>query len=94
MNRRGFLTGLGAALVAAPAIVRAGSLMPVKTMIEPVYFGWDLASGPDYTAMYFYDGVRMLKSINGSDWVDVSSEYYERPPFEGSIGEYQGIRFR
>jgi hypothetical protein len=33
-SRRGFLTGLGAVLVAAPAIVRAGSLMPVKAMIE------------------------------------------------------------
>lgn len=30
MNRRGFITGLASALVAAPAIVRAGSLMPVK----------------------------------------------------------------
>jgi len=29
MNRRGLLTGLGA-LIAAPAIVRAGSLMPVR----------------------------------------------------------------
>jgi hypothetical protein len=32
-NRRGFITGL-IALVAAPAIVRAGSLMPVRRMIE------------------------------------------------------------
>jgi hypothetical protein len=32
-SRRSFLTGLGAVLVAAPAIVRAGSLMPVKQMI-------------------------------------------------------------
>jgi hypothetical protein len=30
MNRRGFITGL-ISLVAAPAIVRAGSLMPVKS---------------------------------------------------------------
>lgn len=29
-SRLGFLTGLGAALITAPAIVRAGSLMPVK----------------------------------------------------------------
>lgn len=36
IGRRGFITGL-VALVAAPAIVRAGSLMPVKIMIEPVY---------------------------------------------------------
>jgi hypothetical protein len=34
IRRRGFITGL-VALVAAPAIVRAGSLMPVKVMIEP-----------------------------------------------------------
>jgi hypothetical protein len=35
-TRRGFITGLIALGVTAPAIVRAGSLMPVKTMIEPV----------------------------------------------------------
>jgi hypothetical protein len=33
MNRRGFLSGI-IALAAAPAIVRAGSLMPVKVMPE------------------------------------------------------------
>lgn len=30
MNRRSFLIGLGSGLVAAPAIVRAASLMPVR----------------------------------------------------------------
>lgn len=34
LARRAFLTGLGATLITAPAIVRAGSLMPVKQMIE------------------------------------------------------------
>lgn len=29
-TRRGFLLGLGASLVAAPAIVRAASIMPVR----------------------------------------------------------------
>ena len=38
-SRRGFLTGLGAALITAPAIVRAGSLMPVKVMVEPYGIG-------------------------------------------------------
>lgn len=52
-SRRGFLTGLGAALITAPAIVRAGSLMPVKQMIEPVYFGIDLATGLDTTVWFF-----------------------------------------
>lgn len=35
MNRRGFLRGFGVALVAAPAIVRAASLMPVKAIVLP-----------------------------------------------------------
>jgi hypothetical protein len=34
LARRSFITGL-ISLVAAPAIVRAGSLMPVKVMIQP-----------------------------------------------------------
>lgn len=38
LARRSFLTGLGAALITAPSIVRAGSLMPVKQMIEPIAF--------------------------------------------------------
>ena len=33
MNRRSLITGL-ISFVAAPAIVRAGSLMPVKVMVE------------------------------------------------------------
>jgi len=36
-SRRGFLAGLGAALITAPPIVRAESLMQVRTFIEPVY---------------------------------------------------------
>lgn len=35
MNRRGFLTGLGA-LIATPAIVRASSLMPIRVMPSPM----------------------------------------------------------
>lgn len=34
MNRRGFLRGLGS-LIAAPAIVQASSLMPVRGIIMP-----------------------------------------------------------
>jgi hypothetical protein len=36
MDRRGFITGLIALGVSAPAIVRAGSLMPVKVMITRI----------------------------------------------------------
>lgn len=35
VSRRSFLIGLGSGLVAAPAIVRAASIMPVK-VIEPI----------------------------------------------------------
>lgn len=36
MNRRGFLLGLGTSIIAAPAIVRAASLMPVRGIVMPV----------------------------------------------------------
>lgn len=32
LSRRSFFTGLGASILAAPAIVRAASLMPVKAL--------------------------------------------------------------
>ncbi len=38
LHRRSFLVGLGASLFAAPAIVRAASLMPVKAVdVEAVW---------------------------------------------------------
>jgi len=36
MHRRRFLTGFGAAIVSAPAIVRVASLMPVRGIVMPV----------------------------------------------------------
>lgn len=36
LSRRGFLSGLGAALITAPAIVRATSLMPVKALEQDI----------------------------------------------------------
>ena len=41
-SRRSFIAGLGAALITAPAIVRAGSLMPVRTMIIDPEYGWKI----------------------------------------------------
>lgn len=40
MNRRSFLLGLGAGLITAPAIVRAGSLMPVKVVDDFGTYSW------------------------------------------------------
>src|SRR5258708_39807608 len=39
MHRRGFLTFLGTGLIAAPAIVRAASLMPIRGIIMPIVAG-------------------------------------------------------
>lgn len=47
-SRRGLITGL-AALIAAPALVRASSIMPVKAWVEPVITGIDLGRS-DFTA--------------------------------------------
>jgi hypothetical protein len=44
VNRRGFITGL-ISLVAAPAIVRAGSLMPIKAeVIKHIPVFWEFAA--------------------------------------------------
>jgi len=47
MNRRGFLMGV-AGFLAAPAIVRAGSLMPVKTFTDEMNFELLLAADDTY----------------------------------------------
>lgn len=68
MNRRGFLTGLGVALFAAPAVVRAASLMPVKGLIVPIP-KWKLfLGGREYIvkALCWRDGAFMLDGVNGT----------------------------
>lgn len=45
MNRRGFLTGLGA-MIAAPAIVHAGNLMPVRAIERLI-----LPSSPNFAEL-------------------------------------------
>lgn len=45
-SRRSFLLGL-ASLVAAPAVIRLGGLMPIR----PQVIGWDLAQGEDVTVL-------------------------------------------
>lgn len=44
IGRRGFIAGL-ASLIAAPAIVQASSLMPVRGIVMPVSFGEPLMAG-------------------------------------------------
>jgi len=44
LSRRSFFSGLASALVAAPAIVRAASLMPVRGIVTPWVSNVDLVN--------------------------------------------------
>lgn len=59
LSRRKLIGSL-ISLVAAPAIVRVSSIMPVKTMESDIYAGFDLASGEDRTL------IRVV--WNGYEW--------------------------
>lgn len=60
MARRTFCTGLGASLIAAPAIVRAASLMPVRLIS---YFNMrvltDYVAGPVAPLEIYYGKIRL-----------------------------------
>lgn len=64
LPRRKFLTGL-TALIAAPAIVRAASIMPVRAFVEDYAFEFSgfgslvpIGQLPDFGT--FYAGMRMM----------------------------------
>lgn len=78
LQRRSFITGL-ISLVAAPAIVRAGSLMPVKMMIEPKFL-----SGTELNALYqaeryeFLDMQAMAVRYTGRILIDLIPRIYSK----------------
>lgn len=69
LSRRGLIGGL-AALMAAPAIVRASSIMPVKALAvepEPLWLpqrGWLVAND----AFFFASNDGVIYRCNGSSW--------------------------
>lgn len=64
LSRRGLLSGFGA-LLAAPAIVRASSLMPVKAL-SPF--------GPAAGALYYDTTREQLFAYDGSMWRIIVNE--------------------
>ena len=76
INRRGLITGL-MSLVAAPAIVRAGSLMPVKNMLfnpekilAEIYTSYDIGIMDKTcfaTYMYMLDGSIKILELGYQD---------------------------
>lgn len=81
-TRRGFLFG-AASLLAAPAIVRASSLMPVKAVpieILPVY-----GYGPAYEALI--EARRLMEN-----WREVAELLYYIPPSAEPLFQSRGIK--
>lgn len=86
IGRRGFISGI-AALIAAPAIVRAASLMPVRSFDGSLTLA-DYAHrylGPAVDANEFYrvymaeDGAVRKEHISGLEW------YLAEPPRLGDV---------
>ena len=77
-SRRLFITGLGA-IIAAPAIVKVSSLMPIKSIVyNPYYDGFDhLADALKYAVMQRY-----VKCYEYEDQIKIEAmkdyEYYKK----------------
>ena len=69
-TRRGFITGLGSLFIAAPAIVRASSLMPIKALSSDLML--DEALG--YTAGDVYSLGRIRELLLPGLW-QISGSY-------------------
>lgn len=79
MDRRSFLTGLGISLIAAPAIVRAGSLMPVRGIVmavNPAVIGWQY--GFTFTTTGELPSY-LEKGITYYVWIDRKSNHTRTP---------------
>lgn len=85
IGRRGFLTGLGA-LIAAPAIVRASSLMPVKALVEPKAY-WGIVHPENFGDLIDFD--KALRQM--AEMVGVPAGMLHPP--RGAVGRLAGIRF-
>lgn len=76
-SRRGFLSILGSGLIAAPAIVKCASLMPVRGIIMPVEL--------EYNGMIIREVLDLQKLINLRRQMTI--EYIHRNMFEPSLGD-------
>lgn len=74
-TRRGLITGL-IAFVAAPAIVRAGSLMPVKVMLEPVRY---ITVTPDPIRWETFSSIVIMQLSDGRQFWHDGAGWVECP---------------
>lgn len=97
-TRRGFLTGV-AALLAAPVVVRAGVLMPVRSIIIPpppvppwCPPGWLPCDGRSISAIDFPQLASVLREVGG--FVPDMRSQFERdlPPYPPIFPHVDGVR--
>lgn len=96
MNRRGFITGLASLVCAAPAVVRAASLMPVRA-IQP----WDTNAIADLLCRRIDETYRMLaRNMADSIYRDVGlpplggfASLFDDPVKCGAIADEPYVRF-
>ncbi len=82
IGRRGFLAGL-ASLLAAPAIVHAGNLMPVRSIERLLLPGYDFDSFDAYhvntdVAYQWVDNSTTMVAMTGAGWSPVPPETYNK----------------
>ena len=90
LTRRRLLAGL----IAAPAIVRPGILMPLRGIVMPILTAEDIASlvkeCRDWVWKYDLRTVSMVvHPVVHSGWTNVRSSW----SYESEVGEFNGIRF-
>ncbi len=93
ITRRGFLGGILAA-AAAPAIVKAGVLMPVRSIIVPrfIYMGIDWASEPDRAGYVAFVHPNMARDIGDLPGF-VPCDQYGGLLLRGEVGHIGEVRF-
>lgn len=69
INRRSLITGL-ISFIAAPAIVRASNLMPVKTMLPTIFFDEEACrKAMDVLIQYNYSKIEVLGVAYGKAFI-------------------------
>lgn len=99
LSRRGFLAGLGAGLIAAPAIVKASSLMPVRDRLftaRTTLFAGELGQyeGVRFTAADVRRAMKAMEANNIPRMPDGNYFYIVDPGWKPYLrGELEGSGF-
>lgn len=83
-TRRGFIAGLGAAIITAPAIVKVASLMPVKAIDPSIYIDgiYEIYLDHQSDAILYFTVQRFVKCYEYENQIKIEVikdyEYYKK----------------